>query len=428
MTFHRLSRALGGALAIGVVAVPAMLVASAPQTLVAQLQASPTPTAKVAYPVTGRRVTDLRTYGTHAGTEIKAPCNRVVRAATPGTAYVSKSKAGGNHVVHVVTSPGQVVTWYAYMRSNTVQSGQYVQAGQPLGTVGHQGRARTCSLYFAVNTGPTGARVEPSSWLRRYVGRTVPASWLAQPDASFNMASFNTLGASHTVNSPVYAGYASRIPRQVTMLNGYKLDVVGLQEFQQKQRALFLSLTQATYGIYPASSTADTDNSIIWRNSTFEFVDATTMAIPYFKGGIRQMPVVQLRERSTGLTAYFMNVHNPASLAQYGDQSAWRAKGIAIERAKVTELLQTGRPVFFTGDFNDRQNAYCPVTAGGLMIAGNTVTPTTATTCTVPDHPWIDWIFAAGPMLFESYTVDTTPKVMKVSDHPIVLARVAITH
>ncbi|MCW2786528.1 MAG: Endonuclease/exonuclease/phosphatase [Marmoricola sp.] len=430
MSFHRVSRALTGAFAIGVVAVPVLVVASSPASLTAQLQArtTVTSTARVTYPVVARKPVDLRTSGKHPGTAIKAPCGSVVRAATPGIAYVSTSTTGGNHVVHVVTSPAKVSTWYAYMRSNTIKSGQLVKAGQQIGTVGHQGIATSCSLYFAVTSGPDATEVNPTRWLRTYVGKPVPTAWLAAIPTSFVLSSFNTLGAIHTVKNKHYPGYAVRVPKQVALLNSYKVDVAGLQEFEHPQRAAFLAAAGSTFGIYPSNAKADSDNSVIWRNSTMEFVGATTMPIPYFKGGIRQMPVVELRQRSTGLTAYFMNVHNPASLPKYGDQSKWRAQGVAIERAKVTDLLKTGRPVFFTGDFNDRQNAYCGVTAGGLMTAGNTSTPTTATTCTVPPHPWIDWIFTAGPSQFENYTIDTTPKDQHISDHPILISQVSITH
>lgn len=430
MTFPRLTRALGSALALGVLAAAAVLVASSGTTTAVQLQAATTTqpsTSTVTYPLASNQARDLRTYGKRPGTVIKAPCKSVVRAATPGTAYVSVSKTAGPHLVHILTSPNRTSTWYGYMGSTPIKSGQWVQAGQQIGLVGKRGIATTCSLYFAVTRGPQATRVSPSNWLRNYVGKPVPNSWFAQGDSSFTLASFNTLGASHTVNNANYASYSVRTPQQVQMLNSFGVDVVGFQEFQQKQRAVFVADTNNTYGIWPTGTTGDSDNSIIWRNAKFEFVSATTMPIPYFNGGIRQMPVVQLRQRATGLTAYFMNVHNPASIQPYGDQSAWRAKAIAVERAEVAALLKTGRPVFFTGDFNDRANAYCPVTAGGLMIAGNTVVPSTATSCTVPDNPWIDWIFMAGPGQFQSYTTDTTPKTEHISDHPIVLSKVLIT-
>ncbi|MCW2856744.1 MAG: Endonuclease/exonuclease/phosphatase [Marmoricola sp.] len=429
MTFPRLSRALGGVLAIGLVAVPAVVTAGGATPLAVQLDAAATTqpsTSTVTYPLTRTRAVAERVYG-RPGVVIRTPCRSVVRAATPGTAYVSSSRTGGAHLVHILTSPNRTSTWYGYMRSATIRSGQWVQAGQQIGTVGRQGIATSCSLYFAVTRGPSATRVSPISWLRYFVGKPVPNTWFAQGNSSFKLASFNTLGASHTVNNTNYASYTVRTPSQVSMLNAFGVDVAGLQEFQQPQRAVFVADTNNAYGIWPTGTTGDSDNSIIWRNSKFEFVSATTMPIPYFNGGIRQMPVVQLRQRATGLTAYFMNVHNPASIQPYGDQSAWRAKAIVIERAEVTALLKTGRPVFFTGDFNDRANAYCPVTAGGLMIAGNTVVPSTATSCTVPVNPWIDWIFMAGPAQFQSYTTDTTPKTEHISDHPIVLSQVLIT-
>jgi hypothetical protein len=164
---------------------------------------------------------------------------------------------------------------------------------------------------------------------------------------------------------------------------------------------------------------APTENSIIWRNSTMEFLEADYIEVPYFTS-IRKMPVVLLRHRATGRTAYFINVHNPASGVGYGDQSANRRKAVAIQRAKVIELRATGRPVFLTGDFNARSGAFCPLTAGKLMISPDSIP---AYTCAPPPKMGIDWVFAAGGTRFTRYARDWKPKDLRLTDHPIVWAR-----
>ena len=62
-----------------------------------------------------------------------------------------------------------------------------------------------------------------------------------------------------------------------------------------------------------------------------EFVSGSTFDIPYFNGNIRHVPAVLLREKSSGRTAYFLNVHNPANVR--GNAAGWRAKAIADREA-----------------------------------------------------------------------------------------------
>jgi hypothetical protein len=150
-----------------------------------------------------------------------------------------------------------------------------------------------------------------------------------------------------------------------------------------------------------------------------EFVSADYIEVPYFQR-IRKMPVVLLRHRATGRTASFINVHNPASGVGYGNQTENRRKAIAIERAKVIELRATGRPVFLTGDLNDREAAFCPLTAGMLMISPDSIP---SYTCKPPSSLGIDWVFAAGPARFTRYARDWKPKNLKLTDHPIVWTR-----
>jgi len=379
----------------------------------------------VFYPAVARKAHDLRTSGKRPGTEIKARCGSKVVAATPGTALVVSSEKSGPYLVKVVTTAGRLTTFYGYMRSASVTSGQIVQAGQEIGRVGDLGAARFCSLYFAVNNN-TGRGVNPSHWLDKRVGKPVPTTSL-YGNWGMVVASFNTLGASHTKNSSRYASYAVRTPKQVTLLRDtYHVDVVGLQEFQTPQRTSFLTASGGQYGIYPDDATLAattgygmTENSIIWNNATMEFVSGELIDVQYFTG-TRKMPVVLLRQRSTGRTAYFMNVHNPASGVGYGDQTAHRRMALATERAKIVALRASGRPVFLTGDFNDRAAAFCPLTAGKLTITPDSIP---SMTCAPPPSLGIDWVFAAGGARFTRYARDWKPKDLKLTDHPIVWTR-----
>lgn len=400
------------------------LLAAAPaQAKLAEDRPSVAP--NVMFPVIAKRAHDLRTSGRHPGTEIKAKCGKPVRAATPGTAVVTASKTSGPALVRIVTSNGRLTTWYGYMPYSAVKTGQIIQAGQRIGVVGNLGKARMCSLYFAV-TGQNGAKTyNPSRWLDKKVGKPFGAPDLFD-NRGFVVASFNTLGASHTKNSARYATAAVRTPKQVSLLNSYGVDVVGLQEFQTPQRKSFLTAAGRTFGIYPDDTTLAntsgyglTENSIIWRNSTMQFVSAELIDVPYFTG-TRKMPVVLLRHKATGRTAYFINVHNPASGVGYGDQTAHRRAALAIERAKMIELRETGRPVFLTGDFNDRKPAFCAITLGMLAITPDSIP---STTCAPPAKMGIDMIFTAGPARFTRYARDWKPKDLRLTDHPIVWTR-----
>lgn len=424
MSVARLARALVGTAVVTALAAPALIAVNSGGIALARKSSGVEQRVSVAphvfFPVASKYARDQKLFGKRQGTEIKAPCGAAVRAATAGTALVSESKSSGPNLVKIVTSKGKLITYYGYMRKARVTNGQIVAAGQQIGNVGDLGMAKSCSLYFAITNGISGAvKLDPSRWLNNYVGKPMPQTSLFDNNG-FVISSFNVLGASHTPSSR-YPGYAARMPRTVSMLASYKVDVVGLQEFENKQRTMFLAATKDTYGIYPEATSKNSANSIIWRKSTMELVEASTIGVPYFRGNIKQMPVVLLREKATGRTFYIINVHNPASIAKYGgDHSKWRAKAIAIEKAKVVELRKTGRPVFLTGDLNDREKAFCPLTANKLMISANSIP---SMTCAPPPKIWIDWVFAAGPVRFTSYAKNMWPKDNKLSDHPIILTR-----
>jgi endonuclease/exonuclease/phosphatase family metal-dependent hydrolase len=428
---RRLAAALTAALVSSLLSLP--LIAAAPAQAQRAPQDRPTTAPNVFFPAVARRARDLKTAGKRPGTTIKAGCGTKVVAAHPGTAVVSDSPKSGPNLVTIVTTPGRTTTYYGFMRSTSVVSGQLIQAGQEIGRVGRSGSAapRFCALYFAVK-GNSGTTVNPTRWLIRLVGKPVNTTNLFG-NWGFVVASFNTLGASHTRSSRTYPTYDVRTPRQLDLLNSYGVDVVGLQEFQRVQYDRFMAVSAGSFGVFPdqatlADPTSDfnrqvgpTENAIIWRNATMELVEPPTwIEIPYFTG-TRKIPVVLLRDRATGRTAYFINTHNPASGVGYGDQSANRRTAIAIERAKIVELRATGRPVFITGDFNDRLPAFCPLTAGMLSITPDSIP---AMSCAPPKSPGIDWVFAAGPARFSRYARDWKPKDMRLSDHPIVWSRV----
>lgn len=377
----------------------------------------------VFYPVpAARTVKDLKTFTSRkATTDIQTSCGTSVRAAHPGYARVIERTVKGRtgSIVRVYTGTDDLWTSYGYLRSVTVQNGDVIQSGQSLGTLTNHVSTRACALAFGVRRG--GVAVNPSTWLTRYVGTPPPVPRLFAT-RGINLVSFNLLGANHTEDSKIYATYPSRMKRAMALLETRRVDVAGLQEYQKPQAQWFdtngYGTTWEQFYFDPPGPAWDPDNAIIWRRSTMELVDKQTFSVPYFNGNLRAMPAVLLREKATGRTAWYVNTHNPSSSAQRGDNAVHRAAAVAIQRAKVLELRQSGRPVFLMGDFNDNEAAFCPLTAGRLMISPNSQP---SDTCAMPaKYRSIDWIFAAGQVRFSRYERDLTPKQALINDHPII--------
>jgi endonuclease/exonuclease/phosphatase family metal-dependent hydrolase len=424
--FKPTTRAATVALTVGVLA-SSTLIASGSSAAVQDPMYRQVAPPNVFYPVKGTsEVKDRKNFSSrHRGTDIKAPCGVTAFATHPGTAQVvTNARWTGKYAVRVVSNAGGLVTTSAYLSRPYVTNGQIIQSGQPIGRVSRHTQKSPCGIYFAVRNGTTVSN--PSSWLSAHVGKTPPVSRLFG-NTGFNVASFNILGASHTPDS-LYGAYQGRLDRAMQLWESRKLDVIGTQEFQEAtQWARFQAANKSTNrwgtcywdpGPVGRRNGWDTENAILFRNATMELVECQHFDIPYFNGNTRHVPAALLKQKATGRTAWFLNVHN-ASDAR-GDAAVWRARAIRIERAKVSELRAAGRPVFLTGDFNARQEAFCPLTASKLMISPNSLP---SVTCAYPRQSSIDWIFAAGQTRFSSFARDTYTQQARISDHPLVVAR-----
>lgn len=249
--------------------------------------------------------------------------------------------------------------------------------------------------------------------LRQNVGARTP----------FTIATFNMLGASHTApggNKRGWADGATRTRWAVDVLESHRADVVGFQEMQAVQARTFTNLTGYRYGLF--SPPGDTENSIAWDREAFTLVRATTQPIPYFEGHVRNMPVVLLRSNQTGQYLYFVNVHNPADTRQHPRNAHWRRVATSREVALVRALRSHGRPVFVTGDMNDRRLAFCRFTASRDLHAA--AGGSHARSCRAPAYRGIDWIFGSTGTRFSGFAVDRSPLVRRTTDHPVVFAHV----
>jgi endonuclease/exonuclease/phosphatase family metal-dependent hydrolase len=252
----------------------------------------------------------------------------------------------------------------------------------------------------------------------------------APPTLTFRLSSFNALGSSHTRKGSnrrqKASGYA-RASRAGQYVLDNDIDVIGFQELQGDQRNAFTNATGGRYALYPGNElrSMDGENSIAYRLDTWQLVKADTVPIPYFGGRPRNMPVLLLKNKQTGIKAYFTNFHNPADTGQYGKQGRWRAAATAREAALFGELRDDGYPLFVTGDMNDQQSWFCTVAGPGDLkaAAGG---EGTRNGCSVADGFRIDWILGSHDVQFSNYREDKSGLVAWITDHPVMVTDVTI--
>ncbi len=271
---------------------------------------------------------------------------------------------------------------------------------------------------------------------------TTPAgAYLVDPNVlgdalpgTFVAATFNVLGASHTAGADPRPSGRARMRWTVQLLQDNGVDVVGLQELEKGQKRALVRLAGETYQVY--SPGKDPRDSIAFRRSRFELVGKDLrVRIPY-REHVRTMPVAVLRDRLTDQRTIVMSVHNVA-----GQGRKWqhrRAVSIRRELAGIARLReQTGLPVLFVGDFNDRRESfYCRMLGKGLGSASTwwsaplaeVTDPETGVLtpapCALPRRAGIDWVWGTPDLGFTGYVKQDGGLVDLATDHPLVLARV----
>ena len=238
------------------------------------------------------------------------------------------------------------------------------------------------------------------------------------------------LGHSHTVaggDAARFADSSTRMGWTLSGLSGASVDLVGLQEVQPQQLDTLLNRAGGTWDIYPGGALGrwGIANSIAWRQDTFKLLDANTMDIPYFGGQPRMQPYLLLQHLKTGQKLWIANFHNPANHGSPKANTRYRRIATGREIALANTLGKTGWPVFFTGDFNDREEYFCPFTAGTALKAANG--GSTGAACSPPDRMPVDWIFGSDRIRFSAYAAFDSGVIARASDHPLVVADVRVT-
>ena len=300
-------------------------------------------------------------------------------------------------------------------------------------------------------TDPATEAASPSAYATRHVrriGRVVgglsieriptPAELIARMDAegyeptdpdesssfTFEVASFNILGASH--RRPGVGSGVARMGPAMSMLRAQGVSVAGIQEFQPPQISRFFGLTGGSWGIYPGLQLGrgiEGHNSVIWDKGVWELVEARTTRIPYFGGQLVRMPHVLLQHRASGERVWFGNYHNPADTR--GNAAGHRARAVAIEAGLVRDLTSDGTPMIVTGDMNARGDFACPFTrASGMHSADGA--RTSGGRCELPRRVWIDWILGSPDITFSGYLLDQSPVRRRISDHPLITSTATV--
>jgi len=257
-----------------------------------------------------------------------------------------------------------------------------------------------------------------------------PSSSAAPPILDFTLSSFNVLGSSHTFGTGKgkKSGMAPGVVRArwaAELIGRHGAEVVGFQELQSNQLAILRRHTNMEF--FPGSSMrrADSENSIGWRRDRWVAVETRTVTVPYFNGNGRQMPYVRLRNRATGLEAWFANFHNPADTRRFPGQQRFRSRAVNVEVALANRLIrETHTPVFITGDMNERDDYFCRLTGGAPMVAARG--GSNSGVCRPESPRGVDWIFGSKGVTFTDYLEDRSETVERTSDHPMLVARVRL--
>ncbi|HSJ07179.1 MAG TPA: M23 family metallopeptidase [Longimicrobiales bacterium] len=119
----------------------------------------------------------------HEGLDIFAPRGTPVLAAAGGRVTSARSTPVGGKVIWVEDADGDLSYYYAHLDAYHVRAGQWVSAGDVIGTVGNTGNARGVRphLHFGVYR-PGRVALDPAPWL--VAGQPVPAPGLELGEAA----------------------------------------------------------------------------------------------------------------------------------------------------------------------------------------------------------------------------------------------------
>lgn len=234
-------------------------------------------------------------------------------------------------------------------------------------------------------------------------------------EGAYTVASFNALGAHHTVAGGKNAALGSgsqRMKSALAKFDAQGVSVAGLQEMEDVQaRTITQSGQWQVHRATPNNRFRDGTtmfNAIAWRTDQWSLESTDELRVRYQSRWLH-LPIVTLQSTS-GEQITVMNVHNPSN-EKGGDKSQWRKRARAAELEKLKEL-QTQAPVVLTGDMNEKRPSFC-----GLVPASG------GTGCNPKRWGGVDFIFVDKDLPVTGWKVDSSTDGNE-SDHPLVTASI----
>ena len=244
----------------------------------------------------------------------------------------------------------------------------------------------------------------------------------ARQTMTFQIGSFNVLGSQHSAPGGDHARYPAASARNagaVARIRSFGVDILGTQELQPDQLNGITAMTG--YAAYPgyAFGSRETDNSILYDDSKFEFVSGSYFTI-HFMHANRPQTILRLRDKATGREFYVLNMHASAGEGGY---AVTRRAGHYTAAATVNRLKSEGIPIFLTGDMNDRAEFFCRVAPATGMVAA--IGGSIAGGCHPAGALAVDWVLGWGNVGFSNYIEDRST-MQVVSDHYFVSATATV--
>ncbi|MCL2543067.1 MAG: hypothetical protein FWE71_11505 [Nocardioidaceae bacterium] len=247
----------------------------------------------------------------------------------------------------------------------------------------------------------------------------------ARQPISFRIATYNALEEAHTGPYHDADGYAPTRLRNEwvvrTMIN-QGLDVIGMQETSTEQVSQILRAAgRSRLAAFPdpAKDKVYPETSIFWNPQKFALVKTGTIRT-MFRDKPLPRPFVKLRDRRTGRELWVMSIHN----------AGWNRpeKRKVAERAQLAKIahLQQSAPVFYVGDFNEKQPAVCRVLKQSTLSSATGGHVTASGKCVPPQHMRIDWLFGPSTTQWSGYQYSRQPMVRLTTDHGVASASVRV--
>jgi endonuclease/exonuclease/phosphatase family metal-dependent hydrolase len=249
---------------------------------------------------------------------------------------------------------------------------------------------------------------------------------LARSPLSFRIATYNALGEGHTGpyhDADRFAPSRVRTEWVVRTMVNAGLDVIGMQETSSQQVSQILRAAgpgRLASFPDPAKDKVFPETTIFWNPQRFALVRTGTVSSMFIRKPLPR-PYVELRDRRTGRAFWVMAIHNAG-----WDRPGQRREAMLTQLAKIDDLRATGLPVFYVGDFNEKQPAVCRVLKHGGLASptGGHLSPTG--TCVPPLHMRIDWLFGPATTQWSGYQYSRQPMVRLTTDHGVAMASVQV--